>query len=313
MNLKTTMLRKEIKVYSETYDVQGTIRDYGMVTKLFFCYEGREIVISIKTNTLDDDNYEEIGKKTIESYICNLAIREEELLLKLHYWYIDEREIDGKIYRFGHGIVTGHKKVPDATKICTSPVEDINIEKKKKNLMLSTANNVYQCPLEYCRFRKQDKYPDIIPDYLRLKERYKGKIEYPSIEPGKVLLVFANFCEYYFHSLYYLPKYSEDGKPLEYVGCSHIGTFQDSYLIYTDNYEIDIRYFPHFQNIEFYSEDTNDCPLFVENIGDTVIYVRAHIGTIKLSPGERKEVAKGNVEKEKPILPDGDLYPAGTF
>ena len=84
-------------------------------------------------------------------------------------------------------------------------------------------------------------------------------------------------------------------------------------MIYTDNYEIDIRYFPHFQNIEFYSEDTNDCPLFVENIGDTVIYVRAHIGTIKLSPGERKEVAKGNVEKEKPILPDGDLYPAGTF
>ena len=34
-----SMLREEIEVYSEKYNIHGTIRDYGMVTKLFFSYE----------------------------------------------------------------------------------------------------------------------------------------------------------------------------------------------------------------------------------------------------------------------------------
>ena len=172
---------------------------------------------------------------------------------------------------------------------------------------------MYHCPLAYCNFKKQDKYPDIIPDYEALKEKHQGTIEYPSIEPGKVLLVLANFCDYYFHSLYYVPKDSEDGKKLEFSGSPHVGTFQDSYLINTKDYKIDLRYFPHYQNIEFYSEDTNGCPLFIENIGDVVIYARTSAGTIKLEPGDRKEVTKENVEDETPILPSGDLYPAGII
>jgi len=35
-----------------------------------------------------------------------------------------------------------------------------------------------------------------------------------------------------------------------------------------------------------------------------------HQSTIKLNGGERKEVSEENTEKEVPILPDGDLYPA---
>ena len=34
-----SLLEKEIDVYSEKYDVHGVVRDYGMVTKLFFTYE----------------------------------------------------------------------------------------------------------------------------------------------------------------------------------------------------------------------------------------------------------------------------------
>ncbi len=29
-----SMLREEVEVYSEKYDVHGVVRDYGMVTKL---------------------------------------------------------------------------------------------------------------------------------------------------------------------------------------------------------------------------------------------------------------------------------------
>ena len=33
-----SMLREEVEVYSEKYDIHGVVRDYGMVTKLFFTY-----------------------------------------------------------------------------------------------------------------------------------------------------------------------------------------------------------------------------------------------------------------------------------
>ena len=76
-------------------------------------------------------------------------------------------------------------------------------------------------------------------------------------------------------------------------------------------HEIDLRYFPHYQNIEFYSEHTGGYPLYIENIGDVVIYARTSAGTIKLEPGDRKKVVKENEEVETPVLPGGDLYPAG--
>ena len=83
-------------------------------------------------------------------------------------------------------------------------------------------------------------------------------------------------------------------------------------LINDDKYEIDIRYFPHHENIEFYSECTGDRPLFVENIGTRTLYVQASCGIIKLDPNERKEVCKENSEDDAPPLAGGDLYPAGV-
>lgn len=308
--MERTMLRKEIEVYSDTYGVRGVIKIYSMVEKLFFEYRDKEIVMGIQRDMLTDEEYAELGRRLIETYISELAPRNDGRKLQLHYWYIDERNIGDVTHMIGHGIISGHKKISDTTRIHTSPVQSIYVDEDADELVLCTADDVYHCPLAYCRFRKQDRYEDIIPDYTRLKGKYKGTVEYPSIEAGNVLLVLSNFSEYYFHSLYYVPADSEDGEPLDYVGCSNTGIFQDSYLINTDDYEIDIRYFPHFQNIEFYSEDTEGCPFFIENIGDIIIYARTHAGTIKLEPGERKEVTRENAEREKPVLPGGDLYPA---
>lgn len=311
--MSKSMLREEVEVYSERYDIHGTVRDYGMVTKLFFTYEGKDIVMGIHRNILKNEKYEDIGRNIIDSYVTNLTSHEEGRKLQLHYWYIGEHEIEGEMLNIGHGIVTGHKKLSDAMDMHTSAVEAIHIDEEEGELVLTTRNSVYHCPLAYCRFKKQDEYPDIIPDYDRLKEKYKDRIEYPSIDPGKVLLVLANFCDYYFHSIFYVTKDSEFGKSLEYVGRPHVGTFQDSYLINTEDNKVDLRYFPHYQNIEFYSEHTDGCPWFIENIGDAVIYARTSAGTIKLEPGDRKEVTKDNAEDETPVLPDGDLYPAGII
>ncbi len=308
-----SMLKEEIEVYSEKYDIRGVIRDYGVVTKLFFTHEGKEIVMGIRRNVLKKEKFEEIGRDLIDTYVTNLAYHAEGRKLELHYWYVSDEEYHGERFRIGHGIVTGHKKLADSIDMYTSSVEGIQIDEEEGEAVLTTRNSVYHCPLSYCRFGRQDRYPDIIPDYERLKEKYRDAKELPTIEPGKVLLVLADFCEYYFHSLYYVPEDSEDGEAQEYSGSPHIGTFQDSYLVDSDDDRVDLRYFPHYKNIEFYSEFTDDRPLFLENIGGSVLYARTSVGTIKLAPGERKEVKKENAEDDTPALPDGDLYPAGII
>ena len=309
-----TMLIREIPVFSEKYKIHGVIRDYHFVTKLLFRYEGKEIEMSIHRNPMKGITFEDIGRDIIESYVANLASVGKERRLQLHYWYVGEHVYgNGNKYRIAHGIVTGHKRLADATDMHSSEVKAVHVDHDEEELVVITRNSVYHCPLSYCRFDKQDSYPEIIPDYENLKKKYQGTIVYPSIEPGKVLLVLSNFSDYYFHSLYYVPKDSVNGERLDYNGCPHVGTFQDSYLISTEDGRIDLRYFPHFQNVEFYSEGTDCCPFFIENIGDVVLYARTHAGTIRLEPGQRKEVIKDNSENETVILPNGDLYPAGVI
>jgi len=238
---------------------------------------------------------------------------EERRKLQLHYWHVFERDIDGEIHKFAYGIVTGHNRFSDATDITTSSIQSLYVDEEAEELLVTTKNSVYHCPLEYCLFQEQDNHPNMIPDYEKIKEKYNEKIDYPSIEPGKVLLVLSNFCEFYFHSLYYVSKDSEDDKPVDYTGKPHVGSYQDSFLARTKGYGIDLRYFPHYQNVEFYLENTKENPLYLENIGDIVLYAKTSCGTIKLEPGDRKEVIKENTEADTPVLSGGDLYPAGLF
>lgn len=303
------MLREVIDVYSEKNDVRGVIKDYGVVAKLFFSYGGRDIEMGINRNPLRKDSFEAMGQRIIDAYIANLDPGKRDI--RLYDWYIDEHDGENGTVLIGHGVVTGHPRIMDATGMHTSAIQAVFADFDKGEINVTTLNNVYHLPMEQCRWKAQDKAPHLIPDYELMKERYQGKIIYPTIEPGKVLLVLSNSSRYYFHSLHYVPEGSKDGKPEEYHGYAHVGTFQDSYLISTDDYEIDLRYFPHYQNIEFYSEITADRPLFLENVGDAVLYAKTSVGIIRLDPGDRKEVKKENADTDPPVLPGGDLYPAG--
>ncbi|MBR1737379.1 MAG: hypothetical protein IJ736_10260, partial [Firmicutes bacterium] len=116
---------------------------------------------------------------------------------------------------------------------------------------------------------------------------------------------------YYFHSLCVKDK---NGEIMKYRGLPHVGMFQDSYIINTKNsgeVYIDIRYFPHFKNIDLYSHKTGDMPLYAENIGSSPLYIKLHDMTFCIKASERKELIKENAEKDfDGELPDGDLYPA---
>jgi len=235
----------------------------------------------------------------------------KEYRAMLYHWYIDERTEEGDTYQFARGNVKGSIKFIDSTRIFTSEIRGMELDEAAEEMILHTRNSIYYCPLNYCQFHKQAKAPHLIPGFEYLREKYEGKLTNPTIESGSVLLVLSNFDEYYFNSLYYQPE--GEAKPLECDGHAHIGTFQDSYLINTEKYRIDLRYFPHYQNIQFYAEGTDNRPWYLENIGDITLYARTSAGVIRLEPGDRKEVKKENAEKDEPVLPGGDLYPAGFF
>lgn len=303
------IFRKEVPVYSEKYDIHGIVMDYGVVTKLVFNYDGKDLEIGIHNNPLMNTDYAQTGRQIMESYIENLNSKERNVML--HNWYIEDHlsQKSGR-YALAHGIVTGHSRLPDSILCHTSKIRETYINGEDE-LVVLTMNTEYHCPLNSCDWEMQDQNPDMILNYNKIKGEYKDKAFRPVIEPGKVLLVLSNFSHYYFHSLYCIPEGAN--QPCEYSGAAHVGMFQDSYLVEADNGQIDLRYFPHYQNIEFYSKHTNGMPLFIENVGDVPLYVKTSVGTIRLNPGERKEVTKENTEAETPSLPNGDLYPAGII
>lgn len=311
------LLEQKYEVYSEKYDVHGEILDYSFVIKLRFIYEDYEIEMAVECPFPDNSEaaLKKLGEETINTYIEKLLNGEIKTQRKmLHYWYIDKRQHteSGEDYLLAHGRVTGHKSLTDSIFIHTSVVKEIIINNDTEEAEIHTMNSVYYCPLQYCNFKKQDEWGDIIPDYEKIKDKYKDSMVIPSIEVGKVLLVLSNFDEYYFNGLFYIPE--GETEPVKYTASPHIGTFQDSFLIMDESWEkIDLRYFPHYQNIEFYAEHIGGASLFIENIGDITLFADTSQGIIKLEPGDRKEVSKENAEQDIHGLPGGDLYPAAMI
>lgn len=288
-------------IYLDKYKTAGQIFDYGVLIKLKFSYEGREYTIGLRRPI--DTELIDFGYQVLETAIEKLTSNPEKTAL--HYWYVDDRNI-------AHGVVTGHNRLPDALKIHTSQIIETAIDQETNEAVIITNNTVYRCPLNYCRFEKQDMFSNALPDYERLKEQYKGTVIYPETEQGNVLLVLADFAEYYFHSLCVKDK---NGKRVKYRGCPHIGMSQDSYLIEAEcnEFYVDLRYFPHYRNIELYCFETDGMPLYVENVGESTLYIKFRGMQFSVASGERKALSEENAENSTLYLPDGDLYPAVIF
>lgn len=300
----------EIVVFSQKYNVEGKVRNWGnTVIKLEFNWDGREIEIGVETSFGVFKDAKEEAVAIMEDYIEKLHTKERKTML--HYWHLEKLSTDKEEFIQARGNVTGHNRIADSSPLFSSPVQDVTIDWEAEEAVIQTKNTLYHCPLEYLDFDEQEKNPEPLPDYEKIKEMYHEKRNDPVIEPGKVLVVFSDFDEYYFHSLYY--RAENDSEPARYTAYPHVGMFQDSYLINSYENGIDVRYFPHYQNVEFYMEHLREKPFYLENIGSSMLYFKTSKGVIKLEPGERKEVTKENAEKEKPILAKGDLYPAGVM
>lgn len=155
-----------------------------------------------------------------------------------------------------------------------------------------------------------------VPDQTARSPECENTVEY-DVEDNAILIVLSDCRTYYFETAIV----RRDGK--KYVGSMypHIGTFHDSCLLCFDNYNngvnkreeyIDIRYFPHFRNLQTYCWRTGGLPVYLENAGEDVLWYRTCDGVMELKPGERKLVCRENVIKEEdtPYLDRSDLYPA---
>lgn len=144
------MLKKTYDVTSFKHGIWGKINDYGVVIKLNFAYKDKEVEIALSRPFPDEDNaLLKLGQETINSYVDNLVAEEEaKRRLMLHYWYVNEVPYGDQKYTCAHGIVSGHKRLEDATFIHTSAVERVEINTESAEAMIRTKNSVYYCPLE---------------------------------------------------------------------------------------------------------------------------------------------------------------------
>ena len=99
---------KVINITSDKYHVTGTLEDYGVVIKLHFDHNGVSRTVGISRPL--KESLEEKGLQMMEAAIEQLS---EPSKVSLHYWYIDQR--NEKL--IAHGLVTGHPRVEDTTKI----------------------------------------------------------------------------------------------------------------------------------------------------------------------------------------------------
>ena len=304
---------QQYEKYSEKYGVKGILNCLCDKKTIVFLYDKNYYSRKIEDDWTDkkEEEMKALALENMESYLDDIiAGKVEDEKVKLYNWYVSEAEKHGVTYLRAHGNVMGHYNFWDSQFIHTSPIESIDVLEETGEVRIVTKNTRYYCPLNSRHWEDQDHFENDFPDYEKWRKKYKKK-EVPPIEPGKVLLRISNYDSYYFHDLYYVIE--GGNQPIKYDANPHIGTFQDSFLIMGWQSKIDLRYFPHSDNIEFYAEQTNNKPWYIENVGTKTLCARTSVGIIKLAPGERKEVKTENAEIENQLLAGGDLYPAALL
>ena len=232
---------------------------------------------------------------------------------RLFHWYIEEFKKDDDVYAVAWGNVQGHYRLADTTFIHTSVIKSVTVDEESEQVIIQTLNTEYLCPLNVCCYEKGDT-SKFVENFETYREKFSNVMpkEY-EVSSESVLLVFSDHERYYFETAFCKHK----DECVKMSGGAHIGTFQDSFLIrhYAEKWEgsIDIRYFPHEGNLEFYMMSVPDnMDIYIENSGESELYFKAPGGTMKVGAGERKKVCNESLEPKEslPLLPGGDLYPA---
>ena len=212
----------------------------------------------------------------------------------LRHWFLASREFRNETVQVIHCQFYNRENFFDGTVGSTSIVKKITLNEEEKEYEIQTNNTLYHCSFDSIFFEQQDKSPYKLPDYERIRKEYYKPVDRTALGKNDMLLVVADYNEYFFESLIFKNK---DGTEGEYCGYPHIGMFTDTYLISSDREfseckdeeeYIDIRYYVRNCGFEFYSLSTGKRSLWIENRGDSTLTIYENeSGLISLQSGER--------------------------
>ena len=103
-----------------------------------------------------------------------------------------------------------------------------------------------------------------------------------------MILVIADFCDYFFKDLIFFTKNKKQGA---YFGNVHLGMLVDTYLLSSkDDREIDIRWYVRAYGFEFYSMQIGNRNLWLENAGDNPLQIKVGETIINIEPKTREKI-----------------------
>ena len=218
----------------------------------------------------------------------------------LRHWYLADYEWNGENVLLAYGQFYNRPGFYEGMNGHTSIVQSVKIKQEEKEYEIQTMNTLYHCSFDSCFFERQDASPYELPEYEAIKAEYYKPVNTEELSKNDILLVVADYCDYYFEKLIYQ---NPDGSEGGYTGYPHIGTYTDTFLINGDKelYElenqddyIDIRYYVDNGGFEFYSLSTGGRNLWIENRGDSTLDIYGCGSVIKLTPGRRVLALKRN-------------------
>lgn len=211
----------------------------------------------------------------------------------LRHWYLGEYEWKAEKVLLAYGQFFNRPRIANGRNGHTSIVQSVTINHEEKEFEIQTKNTLYHCSFDSCFFERQNDSPYKLPEYEAIKAEYFKPLDTEGLSKNDMILVVADYCDFYFEKLIYQ---NADGSEGDYSGYAHIGNYTDSYLIdgnkeyceYEDKSEyIDIRYYVMDRGFEFYSLDTGGKNLWIENRGDSVLDIYGCGSPIELKPGKR--------------------------
>lgn len=229
----------------------------------------------------------------------------------MRHWYVGSVNYYGKNYYLILGQFFNRPGLYDGLNGHSSEVKSVTINEEEEEYEIQTRNTLYHCSFDSLLFEQQDKSPYKLPEYERIKEKYWHPVDRSSLGKDDMLLVVADYGDYFFESLLYQNK---DGSEGSYDGYPHIGMFTDTFLISggnspdgsiydPSNEDIDIRYYVGPFGFTFYSLDTGGRNLWIENRGDSTLEIYGCGKCIRLESGKRiKALDRENMTERKEMM-----------
>ena len=214
----------------------------------------------------------------------------------LRHWYLGEYDWNDEKVLLVYGQFYNRPGIYEGMVGHTSIVQSVKINHEEKEFEIQTKNTLYHCSFDSCFYERQDDSPYKLPEYEVIKAVYYKPINTEGLSVHDMILVVADYNNYYFEKLVYQ---NPDGSEGDYSGYPHIGMYTDTYLIDANRHfgdgcseDIDIRYYVNRGGFEFYSLDTGGRNLWIENRGDSALDIYGCGSKINLEPGRRVLILK---------------------